>query len=200
MSDAPPPPSDWRQQQDWSRPPAPEDEQISGQYGPPSSQPGYPTGYQAAASGVGAPADWWRRLVAIILDGLVLTIPNAILVFLFGIKTTETDVSGNVTIHLGSFAAVSFLSLIVAIIYSGLLEGSSHGQSVGKMALRIQVRDATTGGPIGFARAAGRRFIYQILFLPLFVPGLINGLSPLWDARRQAWHDKAVNTLVVNSA
>ena len=59
--------------------------------------------------------------------------------------------------------------------------------------------DAENGGAIGFGRAALRRFVYQVLFLPFGIPGLINALSPLWDRRRQAWHDKVANSVVVNS-
>jgi len=175
----------------------PDDElPIAPQYGAPSADPGY----GARKAVVGAPADWWRRLVAIILDGLILSVPNGVLGFMFGIETTKTDSAGTVTLQLGGLAALTLLALVVSVIYSGVLEGSSHGQSIGKMAMKIQVRDAETLGPIGFGRAASRRFIYQVLFLPLGIPGLINGLSPLWDARRQAWHDKVQNTLVVNSA
>jgi uncharacterized RDD family membrane protein YckC len=139
-------------------------------------------------------------VAAIVLDGLILSVPNWIIVTLLGLNATETDSAGNVTIHPGSLAGVLVISLIVSVVYSGLLEGSAHGQSIGKMALRIQIRDIETGGPIGFARAATRRLVYQSLFLPFGIPGLINGLSPLWDARRQAWHDKTAHTHVVNVA
>lgn len=170
---------------------------ISPEYGAPSSEPGY----RGRSAVVGAPADWWKRLVAIIIDGIILSIPNGLLGFALGIETTRTDpVTGDPTIRLGGLAALTLLALVVSVIYSGLFEGSKHGQSIGKMAMRIQVRDADTLGPIGFGRAASRRFVYQVLFLPLGVPGIINGLSPLWDARRQAWHDKVQDTLVVNSA
>ncbi|MGH9279267.1 MAG: RDD family protein, partial [Acidimicrobiales bacterium] len=94
----------------------------------------------------------------------------------------------------------ALVGLVVAVVYSGLLDGSSHGQTVGKMAMRLQVRDATVGGPIGFRRAAVRRFIYQCLFLALAIPGVVNALSPLWDRHRQAWHDKAVGSVLVNAA
>lgn len=194
MSEVPPQPP--------QPPPPPDrpDQPVAPQYGPPSYPP-YPDAQQPVdRRAVGAAAEWWRRLVAIILDGLILSIPNAILSALFGINATEVDPETDlVSIDPAGFAALMVVSLIVTCIYSGILEGSSHGQSVGKMAMRIQVRDADTLGPIGFGRAASRRFVYQILFLPLFIPGLINGLSPLWDARRQAWHDKTAKTLVVNS-
>ncbi len=175
-----------------------EQQRVSQPYGPPTTAPGYAP--VADTDVAGTPAEWWRRLLAILLDGLILTIPYLILSFLLGLRTTEVDpITDEVTINFGAMGAMSLISLIITCVYSGLLEGSSHGASVGKMALRIQVRDADTGGPIGFGRAALRRFIYQILFFPFGIPGLINGLSPLWDRRKQAWHDKAVKTVVVNS-
>ena len=184
---------------EWSQPDRPDEQQpISSAYGPPSTSPGYATGSGPTAAGT--PAQWWRRVIAIILDGLILSVPNLIVATLLGLRTTEVDpVTNNVTVHPGALAGLTFVAIIVSCVYSGFLEGGPHGASVGKMALRIQIRDANTGGAIGFGRAALRRFVYQVLFLPFGIPGLINGLSPLWDARRQAWHDKVANTLVVNA-
>jgi uncharacterized RDD family membrane protein YckC len=184
---------------EWSQPDRPDEQQpISSAYGPPSTSPGYAAGSDANAAG--APADWWRRLVAIILDGLILAVLNQILAALLGLNVFETNsVTNKVTVHGGAFLGLYVLGLVTSCIYSGILEGGPHGASVGKMALRIQIRDADSGAAIGFGRAALRRFVYQVLFLPFGIPGLINGLSPLWDRRRQAWHDKLANTLVVNS-
>jgi uncharacterized RDD family membrane protein YckC len=148
----------------------------------------------------GALADWWRRAIAIMLDGLILSIPNFIILTLLGIEATQVDPSTDeVMIVWADFFLATLVGLVNAVVYSGVLDGSSHGQTVGKMAMRIQVRDANVGGAIGFARASARRFVYQILFLALLVPGVINALSPLWDKHRQAWHDKALQTVVVNS-
>ncbi len=182
---------------DWSQPnPPPEQQPPPSPYGPPSTAPGYAPGWQPE---VGATlAEWWRRLLAIILDVLILIIPNAIITSLFGLTAIEIDsVTDELTIDFGALAASSLVTLIIFSVYSGILEGGRHGASVGKMALRIQVRDADTGGPIGFGRAAVRRLIYQALLDAFVIPGVINGLSPLWDRRRQAWHDKAVNSVVV---
>jgi uncharacterized RDD family membrane protein YckC len=184
---------------DWPSPAPPEDPPpFSSPYGPPSTAPGYAPG--ADPTGAGAPADWWRRVLAIVLDGLILSVPYTIVSVLLGLKTIEVDpVTNDVSLHMGAIAAMSLISLIISCVYSGILEGGPHGATVGKMALRIRVGDAATGEPLGFGRAAVRRFVYQILFLPFGLPGLINGLSPLWDPRRQAWHDKAVGSLVVNA-
>jgi uncharacterized RDD family membrane protein YckC len=38
-----------------------------------------------------------------------------------------------------------------------------------------------------------------VLFLACLVPGIIDALLPLWDPKRQSWHDKAVGTVVFDA-
>lgn len=191
-------------QPNWGQPDAgsaPQQDQPS--YPPPPAgyappQYGAPQDYQPQAQA--QPAAWWRRLVAIILDGILLAVPIGILGAVAGLSTVETDpFTDEVTIDQAALSALSFLSIIIGLVYSGLMEGGPRGATVGKMAMRIRVVDIDSGGPIGFGKAALRRFIYNILFYLLFVPGLINALSPLWDKRGQAWHDKAVNSVVIDA-
>ena len=81
--------------------------------------------------------------------------------------------------------------------YFSFLDGGRGGQTVGKMAVGIAVRDIDTGGAVGAGRALVRRvFFFATYFgLILFV---LNALSPLWDPRRRAWHDKIVRSCVVS--
>lgn len=83
-------------------------------------------------------------------------------------------------------------------LYFGLMNGSRRGQTVGKMALGVAVRDALTGQRIGFWRAAGRILISTLFDLLFFIPCLLDNLAPLWDARRQALHDKVVHSVVID--
>jgi uncharacterized RDD family membrane protein YckC len=86
---------------------------------------------------------------------------------------------------------------VVSLGYFSFLDGGRRGQTVGKMAVGIAVRDIDTGGPIGAGRALLRRFIFFATYFGLIL-FVINALSPLWDRRRQAWHDKVVHSCVVN--
>jgi uncharacterized RDD family membrane protein YckC len=61
----------------------------------------------------------------------------------------------------------------------------------------IAVRDIDTGGPVGAGRALLRRFVFFVTYLGLIL-FVLNALSPLWDRRRQAWHDKVVRSCVVD--
>ena len=197
MSTLPPPPPE-------HTPPAPP---------PPAFGSAPPPGYQAyedaapsrELAGVGA------RLLALILDSLIVTaffIPGyiALLAGPTEIEQCSVDSSGNITNGdelnalcegptngTWAVAGLMFLTAAVAgIYYFAKLEGTS-GQTVGKKALHIRVIDATTGGPIGVGRGLGRYFGRIISGIPFY----LGYLWAIWDPKKQAWHDKMVNDLVV---
>jgi len=210
-SPPPPPP-----QPGWGTPPPPPPPPAG--YPPPSPPPpaGYPpAGYPppppggyAAAPGYGPTrpvdrfgrplAEWWRRLVALIIDSLVAGIPLTLLGVIMILGTRRTNEFGQRRASGGGLALFYLVIFGGSLLYYTLLDGGPGGQTVGKVAMGIQVRDADNGGPIGVGRGLLRRFIYLILFVPCGIVGLINGLSPLWDKHRQAWHDKAATSVVID--
>jgi uncharacterized RDD family membrane protein YckC len=136
--------------------------------------------------------------VAIIIDSIMLGVVFAILRGIFGgANTIVINSNGTTTVHTGHLIIAEIIEVVLTLVYFGIFDGSQKGQTLGKMALGIATRDINTGGPIGPGRAALRRLIYTVLWALLFIPGLINVLSPLWDRRRQAWHDKAVSSDVI---
>lgn len=178
-------------------------DQIPPPPGPPPPPPGRPPGgwappppppFPAAGDAAGQPAKWWQRLVAILIDGLVISVPLTIFFVISGIGNFSAT-GGEVVADAGGLGVL--ISFLAPLAYSAVLEGGPRGQSVGKMALGIRVVDAQSGGPIGPGRAALRRLVYEALFYACVVPGLVNGLSPLWTARGQAWHDKVGGSVVV---
>jgi uncharacterized RDD family membrane protein YckC len=68
------------------------------------------------------------------------------------------------------------------------------GQSWGRKLVGIKVVDGE-GGPIGFWRALGRNVFAALISGPFFYLGF---LWVLWDADKQAWHDKVFRTYVVS--
>jgi uncharacterized RDD family membrane protein YckC len=98
------------------------------------------------------------------------------------------------------------LSTVGGLLYNGLLDGGPDGQTLGKRVLRIRVVDADTGELIGPQRGIGRAtvpsafglMVVSPFLLPVgFVLAILNGLWPLWDGRRQTFHDKVVRSAVV---
>jgi len=88
------------------------------------------------------------------------------------------------------------LPLIVGAAYE-IVFVALKGQTPGKMATRIKIVRADSGGLPSWGVAAGRWVIPTIGYIVFFIPGLLVHASLLWDDRRQGWHDKAVKTLVV---
>ena len=150
-------------------------------------------------------ADWWQRLLAIILDGIILAVPKIIVEI---IVLTSFVASGGVFSSSFQLNAVliGIAFSVIDIGYFALLNGGSRGQTVGQMALGITVRDEQTGGAVGPSLAGLRIIVLYpgllvgwIPFLGLigFFYTLVAGLSPLWDDRRQGFHDKVAHTDVI---
>lgn len=143
--------------------------------------------------------------MAIIIDYLILSFPKSILL---GILVTSSNATGGVfASHLGTGALVlGIIFVIVDLAYFAFLTGGEHGQTLGQMALGIAVRDQASGGAIGPQRAGLRILVLipGLLFgwLPLIgevlgIYTIVAALSPLWDRRRQGFHDKVAHTDVV---
>ncbi len=149
-------------------PPAPQ--------GAPAQTPPHPPAEAWAAHGPSGPrASFGRRLVAYLIDAILIGIVGGVLVTIFG---TEIGYG---------------LDLLIGIAYFGYLEGGPKGQTLGKMALGIRVIDFSSGGPIGYGRGVVR-------YLGRIVSGivcLLGYLWMLWDKEKQTWHDKIATTVVV---
>ena len=165
---------------------------------PPGYGYGYGYGYPVPPVPGGQLAGMGARLGGLLLDGLILGVPFAIIAAVAGaFKTKQTcDAFGSCTQSFNFNATwwiVELIGLAVGVVYSSLLVGL-QGQTIGHRAAGIRVVDVNTGGLIGPGRAAGR-------WVVLSVTGAICTLgywSPFFDStRRQGWHDKAVNSVVI---
>ena len=134
-----------------------------------------PTYQPPAGTGPSGPrASFGRRLLAIIIDSIIIGVVYGIF---FAISRTLAYV----------------VAVVLGIAYYTYFEGSGSGQTIGKKVLGIRVIDFSTGGPIGYGRAAIRavaRYISQI-------PCYLGYLWMLWDKEKQTWHDKLANDVVV---
>ncbi|MHB1445007.1 MAG: RDD family protein [Acidimicrobiales bacterium] len=152
-------------------------------------------------------APWWKRLVALLIDGLMLGLGLAILGGVVGaaLGRNANSTSGSASLHpispgtlTAAILILFFLASVPLSFYYGFTNGSKRGQTVGKMAMGIAVRDSRTGQAIGFWRAFGRYWITVVFSLLLYIPYVLDSLSPLWDGRRQSWHDKLAHSVVID--
>jgi uncharacterized RDD family membrane protein YckC len=131
-----------------------------------------------------------RRIVATIVDGILLGIVSSIFTALFGTKTTS---SGFSLTRLSSGG--SLLLFVVVVLYYVLLEGLI-GRTIGKMITGIRVVDEATGNPPGIGKAAIRTLLRIIDGLFAYLVGFIIVVS---SNRRRRLGDMAAKTLVVRA-
>ncbi|MGH9101872.1 MAG: RDD family protein [Acidimicrobiales bacterium] len=135
---------------------------------------------------------WWSRVVALVLDLIVVAIGLYIVRYLIAAAATG-DLNGPQL----PVAAVYAISFAGSAAYFSLTSGAAAGQTLGYRALRLAVRDAASGAPIGVWRAFLRYVVRAVLYALFVVPGVVNDLYPLWDRRHQTLADKAVGAVVV---
>ncbi len=115
------------------------------------------------------------RFVAWIIDAVIIGIIGGILN----------------AVHLG------LLGSLVSLAYFTYFIGSDMGASVGMMALGLKVipDGGTTEETIGYMRA----FIRWIMSIVSAIPIFLGYLWIIWDPKKQAWHDKVANSVVVKT-
>jgi uncharacterized RDD family membrane protein YckC len=142
---------------------------------------------EASAKNAFEYAGFWRRFVAVIIDGLLLNITGHFVFGKFGVPFLFfTKVNPSV---IGKF---SFSYIVLGWIYYTLMESSSLQATLGKMALSIIVTDFE-GKRISFARATGRHFAKIISGIILYIGFIMAGFT----AKKQALHDIIANCLVI---
>jgi uncharacterized RDD family membrane protein YckC len=114
------------------------------------------------------------RVIAVIIDALILLIPNIIFYVAIG------DVAGNI------------LSFLVGAAYA-IYFWTSTGQTPGKKVMKLQVVKADGGAILSPGEAI-------IRYIGTFISGialLLGYLWVIWDPKHEAWHDKIAGTKVI---
>ncbi len=201
-------------------------------YGTP--QPGYgqpyPTyqPYPGGSSGTIAPgrkdpalAEWWQRLLARIVDGIVLAViilPLWIPALITALNRVQqvadrypdlnlpgaqqafrNSLNHTIAGMIGTFVLLGLGTAVITFGYDWLQHGL-WGQTLGKRALGTKVVTADTRSRISGRAACGRAAVYALAPGVPYVGsmfGLLDDLWLTWDPRRQCLHDKAARTVVV---
>ncbi len=144
----------------------------------------------AAAAGPSIYAGFWRRLVALWIDNIILSIPVGFISFVLGFIGGVGGFNQSAIMGVSVFAQMLVFPLYW--LYSALMESSSKQATLGKMALGIMVTDMDLQR-ISFGRATGRYFGKIISLLILCIGFLIAGFTE----KKQGLHDMMANCLVV---
>jgi uncharacterized RDD family membrane protein YckC len=157
---------------------------------PAGGQPGYgaPPAYGAPPPAYGMPpagmppalpyAQWPQRVLASLIDSAPVIVVYII-----------AAISGS-----GALLALFYLVALGWSIYNAGVQQGTTGYSLGKGIVGIKLISEETGQPVGTGLAIGRIFVH---ILDGFC--LIGYLWPLWDAKRQTFADKSLNTVVITA-
>ncbi len=156
-------------------------------------------------------AGFWLRLVAHLLDGLIIGVPVVIAVFIFLLSTgfgtflhnlpnppnppdpEEAIASAFGAAFVAGIIVVALLSVIGSWLYYAGFESSSWQATPGKKVLNLAVTDLT-GARVSFGRATGRYFAkFVTQMIPLGIGYILAGITE----RKQALHDMIASTLVL---
>ena len=167
---------------------------------PPPPQPMTP--YQPAYTGGKTYAGFWIRLVARLLDSLIVGIPLAIIFGVLALAagglaagTNNSDQNTQNTAA-AAFSGIFILFYLIAIVVSigyWVYFWGTTGSTFGMRVLHLQVVDANTGGPIGIPRALVRWLMTIVNSWACY----IGWIWVAFDARKQGWHDKVANSVVL---
>ncbi len=156
-----------------------------------------------------SPVSWWRRFLAFIVDMVIVSILcfiiDLIVLTNHVVRTTSPAHSfarTNAGVPPLSPAAEGVLGIVFIVVFLGyfaLLTASDSGQTLGKRLVGIQVRDRRTGGRVLLHKAVIRYLVILVAYWLFLVPLILDAFSPLFDAKRLAWHDYAASTVVVDA-
>ncbi len=130
---------------------------------------------------------FWIRVVAYIIDGILLTIVCGVADRLLGINILATDWD-----HYDPLANV--ISLVIGWLYFALLESSERGATVGKMVMGLRVV-TSDGQRLSFMNATGRYFA-KILSAIILCIGFI---MVAFTDKKRGLHDIIAGTLVIKT-
>ncbi|MFD0134492.1 RDD family protein [Streptomyces sp. NPDC127159] len=196
----------WAQQVHRLASPGPEGDRPVAPWKPPVEDP-----FLAAARAQAAarPAGLGRRLVARLLDTVVLAAVTGVAAVPLGTEAIDhindkidaAKLSGRtVTVWLLDGTTSLHLAVVLAVLLGfgvlyEVLPTAKWGRTLGKKLCGIEVRDIEAHEPPAFGRALRRWLVYSVP--GLLVVGVVGVLWCVFDRPwRQCWHDKAAHTFV----
>ena len=138
-------------------------------------------------------AGFWMRVLAYIIDSLVLSVVFVPLGIVIGVVLLGSGIDENSPLFQLINLSSNGISIIGGWLYHGFTESSSWQGSVGTKALGLRVTDMN-GDRISFARATGRYFGKILSGMICFVGFVMVAFTE----KKQGLHDMLAGTLVLS--
>jgi uncharacterized RDD family membrane protein YckC len=134
---------------------------------------------------------FWRRYLAIGIDGLFIMVLSALTVR--GVYEFYGVASGDLSAETRQWVETSAQAILGFIYQVGMLVRS--GATLGKRAVGVKVIDRATGGEVKVGQAVGR-VLASYLSLLVFTIGY---LMALFDSEKRTLHDRLAGTVVIRT-
>jgi uncharacterized RDD family membrane protein YckC len=131
---------------------------------------------------------FWIRVLAFILDAIVLGVLTSALTPLFGTGPMIDTESGRFGVNYGSNAIGTLIGLLYMVGFWSL-----RGQTPGMIPFNLRVVRASDGSRPDWVVSL-LRYVGLIISFAVILIGVI---WVAFDGRKQGWHDKIAGTLVV---
>jgi uncharacterized RDD family membrane protein YckC len=148
-------------------------------------------------------AEWWRRVVATLVDGLIVGGITIALLAVLGVGLFgDGDASTGDVVVAALVGTILFAA--IALLYAPLTMARTGGQTLGKVVARCRVVRAG-GRRVDFWWAAWREVVVKGILLGIAssltggIAYLVDVLWPLWDGQNRALHDFVVDSRVVKA-
>jgi uncharacterized RDD family membrane protein YckC len=131
-------------------------------------------------------AGFWIRVGASFIDGIlfaIFTLPLTMIVYGDALWESESFLLGPADF------LINYVLPAVIVVLFWLYKSATPG----KMVFKLRIVDATTGNMLTVGQAMGRYLAYFLASIPLL-------LGIIWigfDKKKQGWHDKLANTVVI---
>jgi uncharacterized RDD family membrane protein YckC len=171
--------------------------QIAGNWVCAECKPAFLSRVMASGAAAASPLAWryggfWIRVVARLIDGIVLGVAQAfIALLLFGTFGAQFLPSVSRSAPVGLLLSFQLLSFAIAIAYEVVLL-RYQGATLGKMALGLKVV-RSHGESLGWGISVGRYFMYIVSGMILLIGYIMAG----FDSEKRALHDRVCDTRVI---
>jgi len=134
-------------------------------------------------------AGFWRRTMAVVID--LLWVGMILLICLLLIYSYNQEIVRQILENGLQWYTILFNDVLPALFI--ILFWISYAATPGKLLFNCKIVDADTNEPITVKQTFIRYIGYFLSILPI---GL-GFLAITWDKRKQGWHDKIANTVVI---
>ncbi len=146
------------------------------------------------------PAGFWIRFLAYFIDGIIVSIPNYIILFIINTMLVAGSKAANpymtqdeyfVKYMTHAFLPTMLITLVISVLYYGLLTASKMQGTLGKKILGLKVVNEQ-GGRVSVGQAIGRYFAYILSGIIFYI-----GFIMLAFGEKKGLHDIICKTRVV---